>query len=129
MAQMSSLASTGGYGKEILIDSNELNEIIKLITNLEVSFHTVLIPKLKALSETKYYEGGDAAEMLKHYGEMINKVNEVMDLYSRANGEVFYLMMQWIEQDSILAKSFYESLKSDHQFAENLNILLGGNAS
>lgn len=40
--------------------------------------------------------------------------------------EVFKLIGQWMEQDAILAKSFYESLDPNGQLAKNLNILSGG---
>ncbi|MFH0372158.1 hypothetical protein [Streptococcus sp. A22] len=54
---------------------------------------------------------------------MLNKVNEVGDLYSRANGEVFHLMNQWLEQDEVLAQNFRDSLQGGGQLADNLRQL------
>ncbi|HFR3703082.1 TPA: hypothetical protein ACHVE0_002102 [Streptococcus suis] len=54
---------------------------------------------------------------------MLNKVNEVGDLYSRANSEVFYLMNQWLEQDEVLAQNFRDSLQGGGPLADNLRRL------
>ncbi|HEL2031971.1 TPA: hypothetical protein U1164_001970 [Streptococcus suis] len=54
---------------------------------------------------------------------MLNKVNEVGDLYSRVNGEVFHLMNQWLEQDEVLAQNFRYSLQGGGQLADNLRQL------
>lgn len=116
----------GRSSKEIVMNVDEMQEIMRLMTTLEVSFQTVLAPKLKTLSSTKYYEGGEASKTMKHYGEMLNKVNEIGDLYSRANSEVFNLVGQWLEQDKILAQSFYDSLDPNGVLVQNLNLLSGG---
>lgn len=39
-------------------------------------------------------------ESLEHYGKMLNKVNAVGDLYSRANHEVFKMVQHWLEQEA-----------------------------
>ncbi|HFU3699768.1 TPA: hypothetical protein ACGOZJ_001959 [Streptococcus suis] len=75
------------------------------------------------MSQTKYYEGGEASKAMEHYAMMLNKVNEVGDLYSRANSEVFYLMNQWLEQDEVLAQNFRDSLQGGGQLAYNLRQL------
>ncbi|HEL1613158.1 TPA: hypothetical protein TXL52_001226 [Streptococcus suis] len=54
---------------------------------------------------------------------MLNKVNEVGNLYSRANSEVFYLMNQWMEQDEVLAQNFRDSLQGGGPLADNLRRL------
>ncbi|MDW8743222.1 hypothetical protein Q7W37_09315 [Streptococcus suis] len=54
---------------------------------------------------------------------MLNKVNEVGDLYSRANGEVFHLMNPWLEQVEVLAQNFRDSLQGGGQLADNLRQL------
>lgn len=54
---------------------------------------------------------------------MFNKVNEVGDLYSRANSEVFYLMNQWLEQDEVLAQNFQDSLQGGGLLTDNLREL------
>ncbi|MGT2743031.1 hypothetical protein ACVRXX_07015 [Streptococcus plurextorum] len=112
--------------KEIMMNVDEMQEIMRLMTSLEVSFHTVLAPKLQTLSTTNYYEGGEASKTLKHYTEMLNKVNEIGDLYSRANSEVYQLVEQWLEQDKMLAQSFYDSLDPNGQLVQNITILSGG---
>ncbi|MGT2866978.1 hypothetical protein [Streptococcus fryi] len=60
---------------------------------------------------------------MEHYAKMLNKVNEVGDLYSRANSEVFYLMNQWLEQDEVLAQNFRDSLQVGGPLADNLRQL------
>lgn len=60
---------------------------------------------------------------MEHYAKMLNKVNEVGDLYSRANSEVFHLMNQWLEQDEVLAQAFRDSLQGGGQLADNLRQL------
>ncbi|MBF0780474.1 MULTISPECIES: hypothetical protein [unclassified Granulicatella] len=116
----------GGSSKEIVMNVDEMHDIMRFMTTIEVSFHVDLAQKLKELSELKYYEGGEAQKTLDHYGKMLNKVNEIGDLYSRANSEVFKLVQHWIEQDRELAKSFYESLTPDSQLSKNLDRLSGG---
>lgn len=122
------MMESGGGSKEIVMNVEEMQEIMRLMTTLEVSFHNVLASKLKTLSSTTYYKGGEASKTLKHYDDMLNKVNEVGDLYSRANSEVFNLVSQWLQQDEILAKSFYDSLDPNGQLVHNLNTLSGGSS-
>lgn len=116
----------GGSSKDIVMNVEEMHEIMRYITDLEVSFQTVLAPKLQTLSELKYYKGGEAAKAMKHYPKMLNKVNEVSDLYSRANSEVMKLVNHWLEQDALLAKDFQNSLTPDSALGQNLQILYGG---
>lgn len=116
----------GGASKEIIMNVEEMHEIMRYITSLEVSFQTVLSPKLQELSEINYYRGGEAAKAMEHYSKMLNKVNEVGDLYSRANNEVFKLVNHWLEQDALLAQGFQNSLTPGSQLVENLNTLYGG---
>ena len=72
----------GGSGSnEITMNPDEMHTIMRYITNIEISFQNNLAPKLKSLSETKYYEGGEASKAMDHYADMLNKVNEVGDLY------------------------------------------------
>ena len=101
---------------------------MRYITTVEVSFQNNLAPKLKSLSETKYYEGGEASKAMNHYADMLNKVNEVGDLYRRANGEILNMMGQWIAQDAQLRDDFLNSLSSNPKLVENLDSLgmLGG---
>lgn len=108
---------------------DEMQEIMRLITSLAVSFQTVLAPKLQTLSTTKYYEGGEAAQVLEHYSAMLNKVNEIADLYDTANSKVCYLIQHWLAQDQILAQSFYRRLEPDSQLIQNLHTLSRGGAS
>lgn len=116
----------GGSSKEIVMNVEEMHEIMRYITDLEVSFQTVLAPKLQTLSELKYYKGGEASKAMKHYPKMLDKVNEVSDLYSRANSEVMKLVNHWLEQDALLAKDFQNSLTPDSALGQNLQILYGG---
>ena len=125
MAQLQMMEG-GGSGKEIVMNVEEMHEIMRYITSLEVSFQTVLAPKLQALSELKYYKGGEAAKAMKHYPEMLNKVNEVSDLYSRANSEIYNLVQHWLQQDALLAQDFQNSLTPDSQLTKDLQILYGG---
>ena len=113
----------GGGRREIVMNPDEMHEIMRYITTIELSFQQTLSPKLQALSQTKYYDGGEASKAMAHYAKMLNKVNEVGDLYSRANGEIFYLMNQWLEQDEVLAQAFSASLQGGGQLADNLRQL------
>ena len=63
---------------------------------------------------------------MKHYPEMLNKVNEVSDLYSRANSEIYNLVQHWLQQDALLAQDFQNSLTPDSQLTKNLQTLYGG---
>lgn len=113
----------GASSQQIVMNVDEMHEIMRYLTTIELSFQQRLAPKLQALSQTKYYEGGEASKALDHYAKMLNKVNEVSDLYSRANGEVFHLMNQWLEQDEVLAQNFRDSLQGGGQLADNLRQL------
>lgn len=46
-------------------DGNAYNHALHHI-NIEISFQNNLAPKLKSLSETKYYEGGEASKAMDH---------------------------------------------------------------
>ena len=43
----------GGGSKEIVMNPDEMQAIMRYITTVEVSFQNNLAPKLKSLSETK----------------------------------------------------------------------------
>lgn len=47
----------GGGSNEITMNPDEMHTIMRYIANIEISFQNNLAPKLKSLSETKYYEG------------------------------------------------------------------------
>lgn len=96
---------------------------MRYITTVEISFQNNLAPKLKSLSETKYYEGGEASKAMEHYTKMLNKVNEVGDLYRRANSEILNMMGQWLEQDKKLKEDFMNSLSSNPALVNNLESL------
>lgn len=57
----------GGGSKEIVMNPEEMQAIMRYITTVEVSFQNNLAPKLKSLSETKYYEGGEASKAMNHH--------------------------------------------------------------
>ena len=96
-------------GKEILINETEMNQIIEYIRILEDSFQNKLAPKLQALANTKYYEGGEASKAMEHYAKMLNKVNEVGDHYRVAYGQVYYTLTQWQGQDATLGSNINHS--------------------
>ncbi|UTX65613.1 hypothetical protein DEH83_07845 [Streptococcus constellatus] len=102
---------------------DEMQAIMRYITTVEISFQNNLAPKLKSLSETKYYEGGEASKAMEHYTKMLNKVNEVGDLYRRANSEILNMMGQWLEQDKKLKEDFVNSLSSNPALVNNLESL------
>ena len=120
------MCQNGGNCKEIIMNVEEMHEIMRYITRLEVSFQTVLAPKLQSLSETTYYEGGEASKTMEHYSNILNKANEVGDLYHRANSEVSSLVSQWLEQDAQLAQDFQNSLTPTSELVQNLTKLYGG---
>ena len=70
----------------------------------------------------------EASKAMDHYADMLNKVNEVGDLYRRANGEILNMMGQWLEQDAKLRDDFLNGLSSNPKLVENLDSLgiLGG---
>ena len=125
---MSRFCHGAGGSKEIVMNPDEMQAIMRYITTVEVSFQNNLAPKLKSLSETKYYGGGEASKVMDHYADMLNKVNEVGDLYRRANGEILNMMGQWIAQDAQLRDDFLNGLSSNPKLVENLDSLgmLGG---
>ena len=96
---------------------------MRYITTVEISFQNNLAPKLKSLSETKYYEGGEASKAMEHYADMLNKVNEVGDLYRRANSEILSMMGQWLQQDAQLRDDFLNGLSSNPTLVQNLETL------
>ena len=96
---------------------------MRYITTVEISFQNNLAPKLKSLSETKYYEGGKASKAMDHYSKMLNKVNEVGDLYRRANSEILSMMGQWLQQDAQLRDNFLNGLSSNPTLVQNLETL------
>ena len=65
---------------------------------------------------------------MDHYSKMLNKVNEVGDLYRRANSEILSMMGQWLQQDAQLRDDFLNGLSSNPKLVENLDSLgmLGG---
>ncbi|WP_239493847.1 MULTISPECIES: hypothetical protein [Streptococcus anginosus group] len=113
----------GGGSREIVMNVDEMQAIMRYITTVEISFQNNLAPKLKSLSETKYYEGGEASKAMEHYTKMLNKVNEVGDLYRRANSEILNMMGQWLEQDKKLKEDFVNSLSSNPALVNNLESL------
>ncbi|MEZ7647052.1 hypothetical protein [Streptococcus constellatus] len=113
----------GGGSREIVMNVDEMQAIMRYITTVEISFQNNLAPKLKSLSETKYYEGGEASKAMEHYTKMLNKVNEVGDLYRRANSEILNMMGQWLEQDKKLKEDFVNSLSSNPTLVNNLESL------
>ena len=60
---------------------------------------------------------------MEHYTKMLNKVNEVGDLYRRANSEILNMMGQWLEQDKKLKEDFVNSLSSNPALVNNLESL------
>ncbi len=58
-----------------------------------------------------------------HYSKMLNKVNEVGDLYRRANSEIFSMMDQMIEQDTKFRDDFINGLVADPALVQNLKTL------
>ena len=125
---MSRFCHGAGGTQEIVMNPDEMQAIMRYITTVEVPFQNNLAPKLKSLSETKYYEGGEASKAMDLYADMLNKVNEVGDLYRRANGEILNMMNQWLEQDAKLRDDFIIGLSSNPKLVENLDSLgmLGG---
>ena len=113
----------GGGSREIVMNVDEMQAIMRYITTVEISFQNNLAPKLKSLSETKYYEGGEASKAMEHYTKMLNKGNEVGDLYRRANSEILNMMGQWLEQDKKLKEDFVNSLSSNPALVNNLESL------
>lgn len=113
----------GGGSREIVMNVDQMQAIMRYITTVEISFQNNLAPKLKSLSETKYYEGGEASKAMEHYTKMLNKVNEVGDLYRRANSEILNMMGQWLEQDKKLKEDFMNSLSSNPALVNNLESL------
>ena len=113
----------GGGAQEITMNPDEMHTIMRYIANIEISFQNSLAPKLKSLSETKYYEGGEASKAMDHYADMLNKVNEVGDLYRRANSEIVSMMKQMIEQDTKLRDDFMNGLAADPALVQNLKTL------
>ena len=113
----------GGGAQEITMNPDEMHTIMRYITNIEISFQNNLAPKLKSLSETKYYEGGEASKAMDHYADMLNKVNEVGDLYRRANSEILSMMGQWLQQDAQLRDDFLNGLSSNPTLVQNLETL------
>ena len=105
------------------MNPDEMHTIMSYIANIEISFQNNLAPKLKSLSETKYYEGGEASKAMDHYADMLNKVNEVGDLYRLANSEILSMMDQMIEQDTKLRDDFMNGLVADPALVQNLKTL------
>ena len=56
------------------------------------------------------FHKAEASKTMDHYTDMLNKVNEVGDLYWRANGEILNMMGQWIAQDAQLRDDFISGL-------------------
>ena len=112
-----------GGAQEITMNPDEMHTIMRYIANIEISFQNNLAPKLKSLSETKYYEGGEASKAMDHYADMLNKVNEVGDLYRRANSEILSMMGQWLQQDAQLRDDFLNGLSSNPTLVQNLETL------
>ena len=112
-----------GGAQEITMNPDEMHTIMRYITNIEILFQNNLAPKLKSLSETKYYEGGEASKAMDHYADMLNKVNEVGDLYRRANSEILSMMGQWLQQDAQLRDDFLNGLSSNPTLVQNLETL------
>ena len=120
---MSRFCHGAGGTQEITMNPDEMHAIMSYITNIEISFQNNLAPKLKSLSETKYYEGGEASKAMDHYSDMLNKVNEVGDLYRRANSEILSMMGQWLQQDAQLRDDFLNGLSSNPTLVQNLETL------
>lgn len=114
------------YSEDIHIDAEEMHEVMRMMTSLEVSFRKVLLPYVNTIQNTPYYEGGDASEVVKKYKEAVNKIGEITELYERASAAVSMVFSQWLEQDEILAANFYASLTEDSQLTKNIVTLSEG---
>lgn len=110
------------YSEEIHISAEEMHEVMRMITSLEVSFKKVLEPKIKELQKTQYYEGGEGKDVIEHYKEAVDKIREMGALYERANMAVSMVFSQWAEQDEKLAASFNASLGEGR---ENIDLSKG----
>ena len=51
---MSRFCHGAGGSKEIVMNPDEMQAIMRYITTVEISFQNNLAPKVKSLSETKY---------------------------------------------------------------------------
>ena len=60
---------------------------------------------------------------MDHYADMLNKANEVGDLYRRANSEILSMMGQWLQQDAQLRNDFLKGLSSNPTLVKNLETL------
>ena len=60
---------------------------------------------------------------MDHYADMLNKANEVGDLYRRANSEILSMMGQQLQQDAQLRDDFLNGLSSNPTLVQNLETL------
>lgn len=98
-------------GREVSMYPDEMERIASYLVTISNSFHSGISPRLQALANTAYYEGGEASKMLAHYPIILNKVNELGDLYAKASSEVVAVMYQWLEQDATLDRDFRASFQ------------------
>ncbi len=69
------------------------------------------------------FHKGEASKAMDHYADMLNKANEVGDLYRRANSEILSMMGQWLQQDAQFRDDFLNGLSSNPTLVKNLETL------
>lgn len=116
----------GASAQRIVMNVDEMHEIMNYIAKIHLSFQDVVNPKLAELAATKYFEGGESSKALARYPEFTVKATQVSALYGQAYRDVMLIMMQWLEQDRVLAEAFRNSLSSDPDAQANITKLFGG---
>lgn len=122
----SSNHSGGASAQRIIMNVDEMHEIMNYIAKIHLSFQDVVNPKLAELAATKYFEGGESSKALARYPEFMKKATQVSALYGQAYSDVVSIMVQWLEQDRVLAEAFRNSLASDPEAQANITKLFGG---
>lgn len=109
--------------EKITMNVSEMQEIMRQITSLILSLQYEVAPKLKTLTETTFYKGGEASKAMASHKQMLDKANEVGDLYANTNDLVLYSMMQQLAQDEQLGRDFWETLPPDDVLIQNFQSL------
>lgn len=102
------MESGASGGTIIEMDPAELTTIINHMNAIIDQFVTVITPGCETLKSIEYYAEGEAKEVMQKYKEIIDRTNEVLDLYNSGSALVYNIMETMIATDQNIAQKIGE---------------------
>ncbi|NPC93925.1 hypothetical protein HOO54_17315 [Bacillus sp. WMMC1349] len=89
---------------EIQVEFQELLDISRILQEIYGTYHHEVERNIKTMSQIKYYPDGQAADIMKSYKKILEKILEVQDNYLQAQQIVNYALAEMIKSDKTLAE-------------------------